>query len=150
MPRIRINKDGIAIAKQGYDVDTTSPANMLFTSNGIAARVYETGLTTVSSYSGKASDRYRRSRVNFSKTFAAPPPVFVAGLLTGGGADINPVYQAIIGNSYARIHPVYSVEIDKTGFYLYVANFSDPEIGFLYGSKATTWRWWVLDCVLED
>jgi hypothetical protein len=74
----------------------------------------------------------------------------VAGLLSGGGADISPVYQAIIGNTYARIHPVYSVETDKAGFYLYVASFSDSELGLMYGSLATTWRWWVLDCVLED
>jgi hypothetical protein len=150
MPRVRINSNGIAIAKPGFDVDRASPADMLFSPSGISARVYETGLTTVSGYSGKASDRYRRSRVNFSKTFQAPPPVFVAGLLPNGGADLNPVRHSIIGLTYARIHPVYTVEVDKTGFYLYVANFSDPDIGFMYGSKATTWRWWVLDCVLED
>lgn len=149
MPRIRINKNGIAIAKQGFDVDTAAPANMLFSSAGIAARVYETGLTTVSSYSGKASDRYKRSRVNFSKAFAAPPPVFVAGLLSGGGADINPLRQSVTGSGYSRQHPIYSLEIDKTGFYLYVANYVDSGT-LIYGSLATTWRWWVLDCVLED
>lgn len=150
MPRIRVNKNGIAIAKPGYDVDTAAPGNMLFSSDGIAARVYQTGLTTVSGYSGKGSDRYRRSRVTFSKTFSAPPPTFAAGLLSDGGADINPTRLNIVGNTFARKHPVYSLEIDRTGFWLYVANFSSDELGFRYGSQATTWRWWVLDCVLED
>lgn len=148
MPRIRINKNGIAIARAGYDVDTASPANMLFTSDGIAARVYQTGLTTVTGYSGKGSDRYRRSRVNFGKTFSSPPPTFAAGLLADGGADINPSFYNITGNNFSRQHPTYSLEIDTTGFWLYVCNYSDT--GNLYGSKATTWRWWVLDCVLED
>lgn len=146
MPRMRINKNGIKIARPGHDVDTAAEKDMFFSSTGVAARVYQTNLVTVSDYSGLASDRYLRARVNFSKGFTRPPAVFAAGLRVDGGADVTPVVYLVIGTSYARVHPHYSLEIDTTGFWIYVPK-SIPEN--IPVNVPTTWRYWVLDNVLD-
>lgn len=143
MSRMRIDKNGIAVARQGHDVNTAAEKDMLFSRRGVAARVYETGLATVTPY----AERYNLARVTFSKTFAKPPVVFAAGLRSDSGIDVTPVVYMIYSSDYARIHPHYSLEIDTTGFWLYV--------GRAYGSSyfidvPTTWRYWVLENTLDS
>lgn len=142
-PRMRINKDGIKIARQGYDVDTAAEQDLYFSSSGIAARVFATGLVGVTN---AGHERYNQARVNFSKTFSRPPLVFAAGLRSDGGADVTPVRYRIIGNNIARIHPHYCLKIDTTGFDIMVVKDYGP--GDFYVDVPTTWRYWVLDNVL--
>lgn len=145
-PRMRINKNGIKIARPGYSVDTASEENLYFSSSGIAARVYETGLVGVSDFAGTGGDRYKRARVNFSKGFTRPPPVFAAGIRSDGGIDVTPVRYWVANNDYGRLHPHYQVSVDTSGFDLMVVK--DFGSNF-YLDVPTTWRYWVLDNVLD-
>lgn len=143
-PRMRIDKNGIKIARPGYDVDTAAEKDLYFSSSSIAARVFTTGSVTVSTF---GHDRYRRARVDFPKTFVRPPLVFAGGLRSDGGLDVTPVRYTIISTDYARIHPHYRLLIDKTGFWIWV--------GMDYGGSfsvdvPTTWRYWVLENTLDD
>lgn len=149
MPRMLIWQEGILIAKPGYDVVTAAAPNMIFSSTGVAATVYQSGIAVVAPYSGTASDRYKRVRVNFAKVFPAPPPVLVAGLNPDGSADVNAIVLGVTGNDYARSHPHYSLEIDTSGFWLYVLYYAPSATGFLFGTDVTSWKWYVLDATLS-
>lgn len=143
-PRMRIDKNGIKIARPGYDVDTATEKDLYFSSKGVAARVFATGLVTVAEF---GHERYRRARVNFSKTFVRPPLVFAGGIRSDGGLDVTPVRYTIVGDDYARIHPHYCLQIDKTGFLIMVAK---DYGGSFNVDVPTTWRYWVLENTLDD
>lgn len=143
-PRMRIDRDGIKIARPGYDVDTAAEKDLYFSSSGVAARVFATGLATAVEF---GHERYRRVRVNFSKTFARPPIVFAGGIRSDGGLDVTPVRYGITSDDYQRVHPHYCLQIDKTGFWLMVCK----DFGSSFNVDVpTTWRYWVLENTLDD
>lgn len=149
MPRARIDRNGIAIAKAGFDVDTASPAEMTFHPSFVAARLFMRGTLAVGNYTGTGDNIYRRGTVSFGKTFARPPVVIVGGVRSDGGLTMTPFLQTFFSpqNSLGQITPHYSVEIGTSSFTLYVKR-NDPSNGF-YGPVETSWRYWVLENTLD-
>ncbi len=98
MPRARWDKNGIVIAKQGFDVDTASQSNILFNSNSATRRIYMKGTIAFGGAitAGPFTGRYQKSTVTFPTPFAKAPQALVGvkdnGLLT----HIIPT-QAIVG-----------------------------------------------------
>lgn len=75
--RARLDRNGPAIAKAGYDIDTATLAQMAFIPSFAAWRLRETGITTATTYSGGFSAYYRRAAVTLSPAYERPPLAFM-------------------------------------------------------------------------
>src|SRR5690554_6459909 len=115
MPRARISAAGIAIAKPGYDVDTASLANMAFSPQFSAYRVFTTGAVFCAPF----TEFYNRGLVNYGKTFPAPPFVFVAGVNSDNRDITANVYKEIpFPDGTAYVLPYYVIIARTNGFEL--------------------------------
>lgn len=146
MPRARLSKDGIEIAKAGYDVDTATLPQMAFSSSMVAMRLALTGTVTVVDYSGAFSGEYRRGIVTFPTAFSKPPIVMVAGLRGDGSTDQTTfaMYSFSDQNATGWIRPIYHVVTATTNFELYVMKAA------FFAVRPTTWRYFVFQNTLED
>lgn len=147
MPRARISKDGIEIAKSGYDVDTASIGDMLFSSQFTALQLELTGTVSVAGFSGYMSTQYWKGSVTFPSAFPKPPLVMVAGQLGGGVTDQTAAAITEFSDQAATawIRPIYEIVVTTTGFELYVVNGTGDS-----GSRPTSWKYWVFRQTLED
>lgn len=153
--RVRIDKDGIRISREGYDVDTSNIAEMLFAGGVPSARISETGLVTPSSYgSGQGYDSMARATVVFSKTYSRPPAMFIAGLTDDGGADVTCGVYVAVGGGFSRHNPYYSAVITATGFTFYAIKnggtwtTSDSPANKLR-PVPNVFRWWALENTID-
>lgn len=146
MPRARLSRSGIDIAKAGHDVDTATIENMQFSSSMVAMRLALTGIVTVGSYTGDMSDLYWRGQVSFPTAFPRPPVVMAAGLYSDGSTDQTPiaVISASDQSQRAWVHPIYSIVTKTTGFDLYVTR---P--GTSFGDRPLNWRYFVFHNTLD-
>lgn len=150
MPRMRLDPSGFKIAKAGFDVDTASLANMIFTTDLAGMQLRQTGVVTVAAYSGYLDTSYRRAVVNFGTTYAQPPLVLAAGIVSSTESDQFPWYwESYTAGGPAIQLPWYSIETYTNRFELYVLNYRD---GFpdRKGSPATQWRYFVFAHALSD
>lgn len=120
MSRAKIDKNGPAIAKPGYSVETAALQNMMFAPQFVAARVFRQVTLTPVPFSGYLDIAYYRATYSYGKTFATPPMVLVCGVdgsrrqvsaMTGYTIPVNP------GTAY--VLPIYEVVSTTTGFELY-------------------------------
>lgn len=146
MPRARIDKNGIEIAKQGFDVDTAAPQNIAFSTRWNAAHIFTKGtMSPTAAWSGFMSDQYNRSVVSYGRTFARPPIVFAMGHMGSGSLELgNCVSIAVPFNpGTARVLPFYQIMsyTDRFEFFTY-ARFAD---GGPNPDAIATWSYIVLD-----
>ncbi|RWE78801.1 hypothetical protein [Mesorhizobium sp.] len=148
MTRVRIDENGIAIAKPSYDVDTAPLSKMSFSPQFVAMQLVMKGLVTVADYSGYMSGSYRRAVVTFPMPFLKPPIVLAAGQFADGGVDITAITGAYASdqNNVAGYEPIYQTVISTTGFELYVIKASWAQ----NPTRPLDWRYWVFRNTLED
>lgn len=98
MPRARWNKAGIAIARQGFDVDTASQSDILFNSNSSTRRIYLQGTIAFGGNvtTGPFNNHYQKSTVTFPTAFAKAPQALVAVKENNLNLHLIPT-QAIVG-----------------------------------------------------
>ncbi|RVC71284.1 hypothetical protein EN759_00270 [Mesorhizobium sp. M00.F.Ca.ET.038.03.1.1] len=141
-----MSKDGIVIAKAGYDVDTAPLSKIQFSPQFIALRLALKGLVTVADYTGFMDDRYRRAIVVFDNAFPKPPLVMVAGQRSDGSTDQTNALLSIGSDQSNRAwhEPVYQIVTSATQFELYVNKVSTNN------SRTLNWRYWVFRNSIED
>lgn len=141
MPRARLSSEGIDVAKPGFDVDTASLANMMFSSSLVAARISQTSTVTPTSY----DVYYNWSSVTFPTAYPRPPVVLVAGITSGTTSDQTPFLWKEASNSEGMAWnlPYYEIRTFPDHFELYVAKMS-----FVRPPPAT-WRYWVFQNTLD-
>jgi len=146
MPNKRISSGGIKIARPGHDVDTAGPENILFDSSFPAAKIRYTGVLTVGDYSGDMDDRYRRAIYTFPQSFAQLPMVFAASQNGDGSSDQGGFYLNAIPLSpgTARYLPLYTIDIYRDRFELYVLRYRISSSASWQGLPADNWKFWVL------
>lgn len=146
MPRARINKNGIAIAKAGYDVDTASIENMAFSPQFGMMRLAMTGTVDVVDFTGYMSDMYRRAIVVFPTAAPRPPLVMVCGLFADGSTDQTVAVVRVASDQSGRAwqKPAYEIRTTATQFELYVNKEGSP-----LPTRPTTWRYWVFHNTLD-
>ena len=118
MTRVRIDGNGISIAKAGYDVDTAPIGKMNFSPLFSAMQVLLKGSVTVAGYSGYLSDRYKRAAVTFPTALSKPPIVMVAGQNSDGSTDQTCWAYSFASDASGRAWnlPVYQTVTSTTGF----------------------------------
>lgn len=146
MPRARIDRNGIAIARAGYDVDTAPMEHMLFSPQFTSLRLAYTGVTTVAPFGGQLSEQYYRSEVWFPAPLLAIPIVLVANIINENETDQSQIYEEQFppgnqdGTGY--VLPWYSVQPTASNFTLYARrrqNFANANV---IGPRSLNWRWW--------
>lgn len=150
MPRARISRQGIEIAKPGFDVDTAGPGDMIFSSQFVTFRLAMTGVVTVAHYSGYLDSRYERAVVTFPQPFPNPPIVLAAGILPDGRSDQSQHYRTIVPldsskPSYALPH--YSIETFTDRFELYVLT---RDLSGYISFFTRTWRYFVFSNTIDE
>lgn len=150
MARARINKDGIDIARQGYNVDTAGPADIAFSTRWNAAQIFMKGQTNPIAFSGYMDNIYYRSIVPFGKTFARPPIVFVGGVISADQREICATSLTSIpfAPGVGYIIPFYRVLSKLDQFELYVARKYPSGADVPY--YIITWSYIVLDVSLLE
>lgn len=121
MPRARISKNGIELAKHGYDVNTASLANLILSPQFSTMRIALMGATTVAPYTGAGSDAHDRSVITFATPFPSAPLVLAAGVIDENTSDQSPLvyqYQADSGATWTDTH--YCIITTASNFTLYV------------------------------
>ncbi|RAZ75846.1 hypothetical protein [Mesorhizobium atlanticum] len=148
MTRVRIDKNGIAIAKEGYDVDTAPLSKMQFSPLFGAMRLAMKGMVTVADYSGYMSDIYRRAIVVFPTAFPKPPIVMVAGQRSDGSTDQTVLLGTAASDQSNRAwhEPVYQIVTSTTQFEFYL----DKSTWGNNPSRTLNWRYWVFRNTIED
>lgn len=146
MTRVRFNKDGIAIAKPGYDVDIAPLSKMQFSPLYTSMRLAIKGVVTVADYTGYMGDRYKRAIVTFATAFSKPPIVMAAGQISGGGVDMTNITGTAASDSsgMAWHEPIYQIVTSTTQFELYVNK------NWGGSGRTTSWRYWVFRNTVED
>ncbi|SDA39059.1 hypothetical protein [Mesorhizobium qingshengii] len=98
MPRARWDKTGIAIAREGFDIDTASQSNILFNSNSSTRRIYLQGTIAFGGAVsiGPFNNHYQKSTVTFPTPFAKAPQALVAVKDNNLNLHLIPT-QAIVG-----------------------------------------------------
>lgn len=141
MPRARLSSEGIDVAKLGYDVDTASLANMMFSSSLVAARISQSGTVTPTGY----DSFYNMASVTFPTAAPRPPMVLVAGITSGSTSEQAPFLWRAASNSLGegRNLPYYEIRTFTDHFELYVAKMS-----YVRPAPAT-WRYWVFQNTLD-
>lgn len=150
MTRVRIDANGVAIAKAGYDVDTAPLSKMNFSPLFVSMQLVSKGIVTVADYSGFMSAYYRRAIVTFASAFSKPPIVLAAGQMADGAVDITNIVGTFASdqNNISGHEPIYQIITSITQFELYVnkttwANTSP-------GARPADWRYWVFRNTVED
>lgn len=139
--RVRIGKNGIDIARPGYSVLTATPAQMVFSSAAVAARLAYSGTVAV----GAFDSLYYKGEVVFPAAFPQPPIVFVAGLKDGAGfSQQGPFFTigATVNSGTGYVLPHYEIRTYVDRFELYVLHHFPS--GAVQGSGVTTWNYFVL------
>ena len=144
--RMRISEEGPQIAKSGFDVDTASIANMVFSPSLVALRVALTGTVSVSSFSGLLSSRYLKGTVTFPTSFARPPIVMVAAILDDGTTQQGLWAEYSISGGTALVMPTYQIDTYTDHFDLFAYK-SDGSFDWL--PLSDTWRYWVFQNTLD-
>lgn len=140
MPRARISRDGIQLAKSGFDVDTASLANMVMSPQFATMRIVLQGYTTPVDFSGYVSGYHRRSIVAFPIAFPSPPLVLVSGIVSSSASDQSPYFYELetdAGGTRKLTH--YSIETYTTHFELYTAKAG----GTALSNIPSTWKYFV-------
>ncbi len=146
MPKFRISKNGIEIAKPGFDVDTSTPEQMAFSSMLPAMRLAKTGVVTATRYgsSGMAA-RYARATVTYDTPFPKAPFVLAAGVISATESDQKPFMPASLG--YAK-WTWYSIESHPDRFELYL--YDRDSVGGTVSRPTRTYRYFVFHNTLDD
>lgn len=149
MTRVRIDENGIAIAKEGYDVDTAPLAKMNFSPQFVAMRLAMKGMVTVANYTGYMDAYYKRAIVTFPSAFPKPPLVLAAGQMADGGVDMTPIVGTFASDQsgIAGHEPIYQIITSTTGFELYVIKSSWANQAL---ARPANWRYWVFRNTVED
>lgn len=145
MARAKIDKNGPAIAKQGYHVETAPIQHMMFDPRFIAARIFRQVTLTPGPFSGYLDNAYYRATYSFGKTFNTPPIILACGIdgarrqvsvMSGDAIPVNP------GTAY--VLPLYEIVSTTTGFELYRL-YQNPS-GTPYAGPAipSSWRCTIL------
>lgn len=145
MPRARISVNGIEIAKQGYDVDTAAPENMVFSSSLVAMRLARTGVVTPAPYDGELSTVYYRHIEYYPTPFLQAPVVLVAGINADGSSDQAPYVMSGASDEGGSAWwlPYYSVYSYANRFELYVYQDEVVYVG------SPNWRYFVFQNTLS-
>lgn len=150
MPRTRISKNGIEIAKPGKDVDTATLQDMLFAPQFVATRLALTGIATVVNYSGQMDDYYRRAIVTFPSPFVRPPIAMVAGIRADGTAQFAPFTKSIVSGQNGWVRGLPHVElrsyVDKLEIYV---RFRDGASTPAPVTVPSNWRYFVFANTLD-
>lgn len=150
MPRARISKDGVAVAKQGFDVDTADFKDMILSPEHVAMRIVMTGYVTVAPFTGYLSGFMDRAIVTYPPTngFNNPPVVFASGVIDEDNADQSQFYytnDAFVGGPFEMI-PRFYVESYTDRFELYVVK----NLHAAWGLDITrTWKYFVFANTLD-
>ncbi|MHB2265648.1 hypothetical protein [Aliihoeflea sp. PC F10.4] len=151
MPRQRLSKDGPQIARPGHDVDTASPANMLFDPRLVAATVYATGTVTTADYSGGdgMGGYLRRAIVGHGRTFPMPP-IVIPYEIVGSARRLHFAMSQIFPDAATTVAGCAgSVRVSATGFELYSGK---PPLftGSVFPAPGTAWRYVTLSNTLAN
>lgn len=146
MPKFRISSNGIEIAKPGFDVDTSTPDQMAFSSMLPAMRLAATGVVTATRYgsTGMAA-RYARAIVTYDTPFPKAPFVLAAGVISATESDQKPFMPASIG--FAK-WTWYSIESHPDRFELYL--YDRDVVGNTVPRPTRTYRYFVFHNTLDD
>jgi hypothetical protein len=151
MPLMRLSEAGPEIAKSGYDVDTASIANMVFSPSLVAARIALTGTVTPTTFSsGTLHDWYYKATVTFPIEFPRPPLVMVAGLEGDGTTQQGNFYGVIINSQSgdAKVLPWYEIDAYTDHFDLFTMRHNDSDWNESFPVCAD-WRYWVFQNTLD-
>lgn len=150
MTRVRIDQNGIAIAKPGFDVDSAPLAKMNFSPLFVSMQLIMKGKVTVADYSGYMADTYKRAIVTYPQVFTKPPLVLAAGQRSDGGVDLTNIVITVASNQngFAQHLPAYQLVMMVNGFELYVNKVADYNTA--PGTRPSDWRYWVFRNTLED
>ena len=148
MTRVRIDKNGIAIAKEGYDVDTAPLSKIQFSPLYVSMQLLVKGIVTVANYTGYMDDLYRRAIVTFPAALAKPPIVMVAGQNGDGTTDQTTIVGTAASDQSGKAwyEPVYQIITSTTQFELYV----NKSVWGGNSSRTLDWRYWVFRNTVED
>jgi hypothetical protein len=150
MPLMRLSENGPEIAKPGYDVDTASIENMMFSPSLVAARIALTGTVTPTTFSsGVLNDWYYKGTVTFPTPFVRPPAVIVAGLETDGTTQQGIFFTSITGGGTSRVLPWWEIDTYVDHFDLYTMRHNDSDWDEVFPVCAD-WRYWVLWNTLDE
>lgn len=140
MPRARISRNGIQLAKPGFNVDTATLANMILSPQFATMRIALQGYTTPVDFSGYVSNYHRRSIVTFPTAFPTPPLVLVSGIVSSSVSDQTQFeYELSTDQGGTRKLTHYSIETYTTHFELYTAK--TP--GTALSNIPSTWKYFV-------
>lgn len=144
MPRGRLSRNGLALAKVGYDIDTAPLAGMAFSPQLVAKRLAMSDSIVVGPHSDGApfTSYYKATKV-YDAGFPEPPEVKVAGINGDGTSDQAPYVVNYAGNGQLWVLPYYVVYSYVDRFDLYVLREADRYVGPL------TWKYFVFHNTLS-
>lgn len=150
--RMRLSEQGPQIAKSGYDVDTASIADMVFSPSLVALRIALTGTITPTTFSsGVLNSWYYKATVTFAEAFVRPPIVMAVGLLDDGttiqGVGVASIISHDSGN--AKVLPYWQIDTYVDHFDLFTMRHNDSGWTNAHYPVANTWRYWVLQNTLD-
>ena len=148
MARASISKNGIEVAKSGYDVDTAPLSKMILSPLFTTMRIDHSGIVTVAPYSndGEWPQIYDRAIITFPRPYNDPPVVFVAGQNSNGTVDQTPFHFRFESDGGGfRWVPHYSIETFTNRFELYVL-----KGGGAFGTITRTWKYFVFANTLSN
>lgn len=146
MPRGRLSRNGIALAKVGYDVDTAPLTGMQFSPQLVAKRLAYDGTVVVGAHSDGVpfSSYYKATKVHDPQyQFPDPPEVRVAGINGDGTSDLAPYVINYAGNGQLWVLPYFVIYSYIDRFDLYVLREADRYVGPL------TWKFFVFHNTLS-
>lgn len=146
MPRMRISSAGVEIAREGFDVDTAAPENIIFSSTAPTLRLALTGVVTISDFSGPLSGRFARAIVYYDEPFEKPPLVLAAGVVSSTVSDQGPYVAGSISGSARWIRYSVASFTDRLEIYGYHRNVD----GNLASRPTRTYRYFVFHNTLDD
>lgn len=150
MPRVRLSKDELKIAKAGYNVDTATPEQMIFSSDSPALRLYSTGTVTLAPYSGPMSSRFNRAVVNYPSPspFSKPPLVLAAGIINSTTTEQGPFLAPSGVSSVAWAN--YSIASFTNRFEIYGYSYNVDGSPVTPSRPTSTYRYFVFHNTMDD
>lgn len=146
MPRARISRNGVQLAKQGFDVDTAPLNQMIISPLFPTMRVIQSGYVTVADYSGYGSAYHRRAVVSFTSTLSRPPIVLVSGVIDSNTSDQSPYYYIVQdGSGGFDLVTHYSIDTYTNRFELYVGKVGSTFLNNI----PLTWKYFVFGNTLD-
>ena len=146
MARKRISAAGIEIAKEGFDVDTAAPEDMIFSSTLPTLRLALTGVVTLTDFSGPLSTRFARAIVYYDDPFAKPPLVLAAGIVSSTDSDQAPFMTQSLSGWATWIRYSIASFTDRLEIYGYHRNVA----GNLVSRPTRTYRYYVFHNTIDD